>query len=77
MLCLFIELCLLNLACLIIILSLLVRMKEQVILYLHVTTVVLMIIFAPIVSIFVLKNLRKKLMLLEKMNQVLKNKSRS
>jgi len=39
--------------------------------------VVLMIIFAPIVSIFVLKNLRKKLMLLEKMNQVLKNKSRS
>jgi hypothetical protein len=36
-----------------------------------------MVIFAPIVSIFVLKNIGIKLMLIEKMNQVLKNKSKS
>jgi hypothetical protein len=41
MLFLFIELCSLNLARFIIILSLLVRIKGQIILYLHVTTVVL------------------------------------
>jgi hypothetical protein len=58
-------------------LSLLVRIKGPIILYLHVTIVVLVVIFTPIVSRFVLKNLGIKLMLLEKMNQVLKNKSRS
>jgi hypothetical protein len=49
----------------------------QIILYLLVTTVVLMVIFTLIVSIFILKNLGINLMLLEKMNQVLKNKSKS
>jgi len=74
---LFIELCSLSLACLIIILSLLVGIKGPIILYLHVTTVVLLVIFVQIVSKFVLENLRTKLMPLEKMNQVLKNKSKS
>jgi hypothetical protein len=73
----FIELCSLSLACLIIILSLLVRIKGTIILYLLVSTVVIVVIFAPIVSRFILKNLGIKLMLLEKMNQALKNKSRS
>jgi len=77
MLCLFIELCSLSLACLIITLSLLVGLKGPIILYLHVNTVVLLVIFAQIVSKFVLKNLGTELMPLKKMNQVLKNKSKS
>jgi len=51
--------------------------KGPIILYLHVITVVLQVIFANIVSKFVLKNLGIKLMPLEKMNQALKNKSKN
>jgi hypothetical protein len=48
--------------------------KGEICLYLHVTTVVLLFIFARIVSRLGLKNLGTKLLSLEKMNQVLKNK---
>jgi hypothetical protein len=51
--------------------------KGPIILYLHVITVVLLVIFAQIVSKFVLKNLGIKLIPLEKMNQALKNKSKN
>jgi Na+/glutamate symporter len=63
MLCLLIELYSLSLSCLIIILSLLVGIKGPIILYLHVTTVVLLVIFAQIIFRFVLKNLGTELIL--------------
>jgi hypothetical protein len=77
MLSLLIELCSLNLACLIIILSSIMEIKGPVILYPHVIIVALVVIFAQIASRFVHKNLRIYHMCLEKMNQVLKNKSRN
>jgi hypothetical protein len=61
MICLFIDTCSLSLACLIIILNLFVGVKGQISLYLHVTTVVLLVIFAQIVSRLGLKNLGTKL----------------
>jgi hypothetical protein len=80
MLCLFIELCLLNLPCLIIILSLLMGIKglgiKTVILSLLVITVALVVISALIASRFVLKNLRIDRMYLGKVNQALRTKSR-
>jgi hypothetical protein len=51
--------------------------KEQICLYLHVTTVVLLVVFAQIVSRLGLKNLGTNLLSLELMNQVLKNKLKS
>jgi hypothetical protein len=67
MICLFIEPCS---SCLIIILNLFVGIKGQISLYLHVTTVVLLVIFAQIVSRLGLKNLGTKLLSLEKMNRL-------
>jgi DUF1009 family protein len=75
MICQLIESCSLSLSCLIIILILFVGIKGQISLYLHVTTVESLVIFDQIVSRLGLKNLRTKLLSLEKMNQVLKNKS--
>jgi hypothetical protein len=48
--------------------------KGVISLYLHVTTVVLLVIFAQVVSRLGLKNLETKLLSLEKMNRALKNK---
>jgi hypothetical protein len=74
MICLFIEPCSFSLSCLIIVLILFVGVKGQIRIYLHVTTMVLLVIFVQIVSILDLKNLGTKLLSVEKMNQVLKNK---
>jgi predicted RND superfamily exporter protein len=71
MICLFIEPCLLSLSCLIVILNLLVSVKGKINLYLHVITVVLLVIFVQIVFNLGLTNLGTKPLSLEKMNQVL------
>jgi hypothetical protein len=73
MICMCIEPCLLSLSYLIIILILLVRIKGQINLYLRVIIVVLVVIFAQIVSKLGLSNLETKVLSLEKKNQVLKN----
>jgi len=75
MICMCIEPCLLSLSYLIIILILLVRIKGQINLYLRVIIVVLVVIFAQIVSKLGLSNLETKVLSLEKKNQVLKNMS--
>jgi DUF1009 family protein len=56
------------------ILILFVGIKGQISLYLHVTTVESLVMLTQIVSRLGLKNLGTKLLSLEKMNQVLKNK---
>jgi len=80
MLCLYIELCLLNLACLNIILILLVGTRVKVlkglvikisILFLHVITMALVVISALIAFRYVLRNLGINNMCLGKMNLVL------
>jgi hypothetical protein len=85
MLCLLIELCLLNLACLIIKFILLVGIKEKVLNGLitkiqisspHAITVVLVVISAQIAFRYGLKNLGKNSMCLEKMKMVLRTKSK-
>jgi uncharacterized membrane protein len=85
MLCLLIELCLLNLACLNIIPILLVGIKGKVLkglgikkslLSLLVITVALVVISALIAFRYVLRNLKINCMCLGKMNQVLRTKLR-
>jgi len=77
MLCLFIELCLSNLACLLIILILLVGIRGKgTILSLFVIIVVLVVIFSLTAFNYALRSLGIKIMYLGMMSLVLKIKSK-